>query len=119
MLASGYSFHHQPIRRPRANLLLIALGHYATDLQKVTQIVRGPRRHQLPGGYNAKSWMHPLQFQFLWRQVHCPKSRDTIQSRIREFLQQGRERFPITLAERRLASKRLKGEAGAILQNDR
>jgi hypothetical protein len=51
--------------------------------------------------------------------VHCPKSRDTIQSRIREFLQQGREQFPITLAELRLAIKRLKGAAGAILQNDR
>ena len=87
------SFHHRQIRRPRANLLLIAPGHYATDLQKVTQIVCGPRRHQLPGGYNAKSWMHPFQFQFLRRQVHCPKSRDAIPSRVREFPQQGRARI--------------------------
>jgi hypothetical protein len=63
----------------------------------------------MPSGYNAKSWMHLLQFQFLWRQVHCPKSRDTIQSQIREFLQQGRERFPITLAALRLAIKGSKG----------
>lgn len=112
------SFHYRQILCPRANLLLVALRHYTTDLQNVRQIVRGPRRHKLSNGYRAQRRVPPAQFQLRRRQVRRPQAVDTVIAGISEFVQQGGERFLVSVAELRLAIEGIKGPLVAVLQDN-
>jgi hypothetical protein len=116
---SSALFHYRQKLRPGTHLLLVAFGHHANHLQKVRQIVGRPGGQELSHGYRAQRRMRPLQLKLSGLQIQRAQARQIVTAQRTEFVQQRGERFPLTLAELRLAVERIKGTAGAMLQNDR
>ena len=80
--------------------------------------MRGPGRQKLSDSYRAQRRVPAAQFQLRGRQVHRPQAVDTFIAGSSEFVEQGGERFPVGLAELRLAIEGIKGPAVAVLQDD-